>query len=206
MADPPENFTAVAVGPDLIRLRWDDIAFEEDYYEIQRAGEFSSGLFETRYIMPPGTLTQLDGDHLVHESEYCYRIRAVVGGVPTPWSATVCATTLEIPDLPDASVPLVTTVQPSTWGALFHTRIQPEGRAADRAELEALGFTILEEELFAGRAELWGYGGLDALNAVLEDSELKIRIRSHFFLMPAGEPLTIDLIRKWADFDDVIAP
>lgn len=199
---PPDNFTAVAVGPDLIRLNWDD-TLDEDNFEIQRAGDYSAGLFETRYLLPADTTTLLDGDRLVQESEYCYRIRTIVDGIPSAWSPVVCATTLEIPN---PTVPMdpgeVTT--DDQWGALFHMRPGPEGSAADRADIQARGFTILEESAFSGHVEVYGYGNTAAVVSVLDDTDFKLRVPSHFFKLPAGETLTLALIKQWTDVDNVV--
>jgi hypothetical protein len=96
----------------------------------------------------------------------------------------------------DPGTPLV---GPATWGALFLARTG-DGLVEDRAAMEALGFTIFDD-IFerAGHSEMYGHGPESAMEAVISDFDLKLRVHSFFFLLPEGEKLTASLVKKWTD-------
>ncbi|MCC5843614.1 MAG: S8 family serine peptidase [Verrucomicrobia bacterium] len=111
----PENFAAVRTGPSLIELTWDDIAVDEEYYEIQRSNDGVSWglLHETN----PDVEAYNDFDTGT-EDDYYYRIRAVNSVGQSAWvSASVT-----VPQPPAAPGNLIVTALSAsdlhlTWDA-----------------------------------------------------------------------------------------
>jgi hypothetical protein len=89
--DPPTDLTATVLSSTLIRLAWTDHS-DEEAFEIERCeGAGCSGF---SYVGQVGAdVTNYLDSGLTAGTEYCYQVRGVVGGAPTGYSNTACATT-----------------------------------------------------------------------------------------------------------------
>jgi hypothetical protein len=70
----PENFVALRTGPSLIELTWDDIAVDEEYYELQRSNDGAN--WEPFAELLPDSNHFEDFD-TPEGADYFYRLRAV---------------------------------------------------------------------------------------------------------------------------------
>ena len=87
-------------------------------------------------------------------------------------------------------------VQENTYGGLFKARTG-RGLDLDRDIITGLGFTILAEEPRAGETHVFVHCGIDTLNAIVADYDLKISLPGWFFPLPVGEELTLTLVKDW---------
>ncbi|MCC5790855.1 MAG: S8 family serine peptidase [Opitutales bacterium] len=78
----PENFLALREGPSLITLEWDDVAVDEEFYELERSTDGIA--WEPLAELPPESDTFADFDTAA-ETDYFYRLRAVNSVGESTW-------------------------------------------------------------------------------------------------------------------------
>jgi hypothetical protein len=89
--DPPTDLTATASSSTSASLAWTDHS-DEEAFEIERCEGTGCSAFS--YVGQVGAdVTNYSDSGLTAGTEYCYQVRGVVGGAPTGYSNTDCATT-----------------------------------------------------------------------------------------------------------------
>lgn len=92
----PENFVALRTGPSLIELAWEDIAVDEEFYELQRSTDGANWSLLAE-LLPNSTHFE---DFDTPEGEnYFYRIRAVNSVGQSAW-VTAAVTVPQPPPAP----------------------------------------------------------------------------------------------------------
>jgi len=89
--DPPTNLQATANGTSSIDLSWTDNS-DEDTFDIERCQGTGCSTFAPLTQVGADVTAYSDGS-LSASTTYCYRVQGNVGGTPTGWSNTSCATT-----------------------------------------------------------------------------------------------------------------
>ncbi len=105
----PENFSAVSISESQVNLSWDDIAFNEEGYILERSND-GGGTFTPLATLSPDTTSYSDTER-TENYRYDYRIRAFNNGGESSM-VTVFVTTLR--SFPLAPTELYATASTST--------------------------------------------------------------------------------------------
>lgn len=116
-----------------------------------------------------------------------------LGIVITPLSQTF----LNVPHvIPYA--PIIT--DNNTWGGIFLARPDPD-TSTDRALIVSFGFTVMNERQEAGETHIYVWG---TTTQVYNWTKVRVGLRADlpyfFFRLPAGVPLTVDLVLRGAPY------
>jgi hypothetical protein len=93
--DPPTGLSATSSTSTSASLAWTDNS-DEDEFEIERCEGTGCSTFANITTVAAEVTSHTDNG-LTAGTDYCYRVRGVVGGSPTGYSNTDCATTASSP-------------------------------------------------------------------------------------------------------------
>ena len=140
----PADFTAVRTGASLIELDWDDVAVDEEYYEIQRSPDGAS--WSPLHNTGPDVATYADFD-TAGSGDFYYRIRSVNTVGASAW-VSAAVTVPQPPAAPAgfAAVAASTTSVQLSWTAPANA----EDYRLERSATGDLGpWTLLAADLVA---------------------------------------------------------
>lgn len=87
--------------------------------------------------------------------------------------------------------------EPDTWAGKFVAGNPGPQLDRDRQTILDLGFTILDEDSFAGRTDIFAWGPGSGVNSYRGDTLNLTRMPAQFFLIPRGEEITVSLVKAW---------
>jgi hypothetical protein len=90
----------------------------------------------------------------------------------------------------------------NVWGGKIYARPTPD-IDADRATVEAAGFTILGQDDTAGSSVLWVHGNAAYVGTYIADIEAKLALPGYFFRIPPGEEVSLVRIRQWNQYRQI---
>ncbi len=89
-----------------------------------------------------------------------------------------------------------------TWGAKFEAA-DGDRLVIDRQLIVDLGFTIVAEDLLAGRTKIFAWGPGSSVNAYRLDTLNLCTLPGLFFLINPGDEITESLIRAWVPRSEI---
>jgi titin len=93
----PTNLGLTVLGPESIRLNWQDNATTEQFYRVERSGD---GATFAQVALLGANATTWTNTGLLADSTYTYRVRAIAGSVYSGYSNSATATTSAPPASP----------------------------------------------------------------------------------------------------------
>jgi hypothetical protein len=88
----PTNLVATAFSSTQVDLTWSDNASNETGFEVERSTTGSAGTY-TPLASLGANSTSYSNTGLTGATQYCYRVRAMNGSVPSGYAGSACATT-----------------------------------------------------------------------------------------------------------------
>ncbi|MGE0571980.1 MAG: fibronectin type III domain-containing protein [Dehalococcoidia bacterium] len=93
----PSNLVATTLGPDGVRMSWQDNAGDEQYYRVERS---TDGVNFNQVALLLANTTSWTSYSLAPDTAYFYRVRASAGAAYSGYSNTAAATTSPPPATP----------------------------------------------------------------------------------------------------------
>ncbi len=91
--DAPTGLTVTPIASTLLNLTWTDNSTDETGFQIERSTTGAGGPFTLLTTVAANTITY-DNTGLTASTNYCYRIRAINGGLSSAYTTIECATTM----------------------------------------------------------------------------------------------------------------
>lgn len=89
----PTNLVVTPISNTVLQLTWTDNSTDENGFQIERSTTGAGGPFTLLTTVAANTITY-DNTGLIAATNYCYRVRAINGGLPSAYTTIECATTM----------------------------------------------------------------------------------------------------------------